>query len=521
VRLADLAAGVQIGEKYRLLEILGQGGYGDVWRALRLADGTEVALKFYRDGERSRGCLGREANLGRQFEHQNLVHVFDSGPLEGLYVMEMEYVPGETLSTRITASHGHAPPTLQEVLLWMEQIAAGLAYLHGRQSAVSHGDIKLDNLILTPTGTVKITDFGLSRIDPGEKFAPTDLGGTWLYMAPERLGLEREPAHCESDIYSFGVTIYRIVTGRFPRETANEVYTLTPFPRPCELNSAIPATMDDLICKCLEKKPEKRFANGQKLLAAIRELHEQLATPLPCAVPVGRHEPLRRSDGPYSHVERAYELAYRGEVEAALNCLNAALPHISTNPRILEFYAELNRKAGRLGIARSTFCRIVGWLDAHAIPVSERRQTLEQLGELQISEKDYEGAVGTYLALYETFQDDLWIKTKYGVALGLAARARDSIAILEEVRRLRPQSAVIAAKIGFAHLQLRNQQQAEQYFNEALMLDEFEPTALYHLAILKFIDGQATRAERYYGRLRQIEGQEAKARDLASKLGIS
>jgi len=519
VKFADLAAGVQIGDKYRLLEILGRGGYGDVWRAVRLADGAEVALKFYRDGERSPGVLSREANLGRQFEHENLVRVFDSVRLEGLHIMEMEYVPGDTLSSRITANRGHPPPTLEEVLQWMEQIAAGLAYLHGRHSAVSHGDIKLDNLILTPTGTVKITDFGLSRMDPGEKFAPTDLGGTWLYMAPERLGLEREPAHCQSDVYSFGVTFYRIVTGRFPRETANEVYTLTPFPRPCELNSAVPPALDELICKCLEKRPENRFADGKKLLAAIRSLREQLAAPLPTAVPVGHQEPVRRSDGPYSHVERAYELAYRGEIETALNCLNTALPHISTNPRILEFYAELNRKSGRLEIARSAFARIIRWFDAHAIPISERRETLEQLGELQIAEKDYETAVDTYRALHEAFPDDLWIKTKYGIALGLAARARESIAVLEEVRQLRPQSAVLAAKIGFAYLQLRNQQQAEQYFDEALMLDQFEPTALYHLAILKYIDGLPTHAQRYYERLRQIEGQEVKARDLAMKLG--
>ena len=153
--------------------------------------------------------------------------------------------------------------------------------------------------------------------------------------------------------------------------------------------------------------------------------------------------------------------------------------------------------------------------------MSERRQTLEQLGELQIAEKDYEAAVDTYLALYNTFEDDLWVKSKYGVALGLAARARESIAILEEVRQLRPQSATLCAKIGFAYLQLRHQQQAEQYFNEALMLDEFEPTALYHLAILKYIDGQPTRAQRYYDRLQQIDGQEAKARDLASKLGLT
>src|SRR5262249_41591337 len=162
---------------------------GDVWLAERLADGTRVAVKFYHDPERGQAFLRQEADLARQFEHENLVHVFAAGPVEGLFCMEMEYVPGQTLSRRITGRGTESPPTVAEVRGWMDQVAAGLAYLHGRTTAVSHGDIKLDNLLLTPAGQVKIADFGLSRIDDRERFVPTELGGTWLYMAPERLGL--------------------------------------------------------------------------------------------------------------------------------------------------------------------------------------------------------------------------------------------------------------------------------------------------------------------------------------------
>ena len=521
MKFSDLAAGVQVGDKYRLMEILGRGGYGDVWRAERLSDGATIAVKFYRDVERSRGVLGREAQLAKDFDHENVVRVFSAEPLEGLYCMEMEFVPGQALSYRIAKTSDYPPPTLDEALGWMEQVAAGLQYLHQRVSAISHGDIKLDNLIVTPDGTVKITDFGLSRVDSGDKFAPSDLGGTWLYMAPERLGLEREPSHCESDIYSFGVTFYRVLTGRFPRETAGEVYTLTPFPRPCEVNSAIPAELDSLVCRCLEKSPEARFSDGAELLPAIREIRHQIREPIHEVVPVGDGGTLISSDGPYRKIEQAYQLAHQGDAAGALRCLNSALPSISTNPQILEFYAELNRKVGRAEIARSAFQRIVGWFDAHGVPLSERREILVQLGELQVEEKKYEEAAATYGELAAAFENDVWIKSRHGIALGLASQPRESVRVLEEVRSMRPTSALICAKIGFAYLQMKNKPQAEQYFNEALMLDQYEPTALYHLAILCFIDGFPTRAKRYYGRLCQIDGHDAKARDLASKLGLT
>jgi tetratricopeptide (TPR) repeat protein len=220
-------------------------------------------------------------------------------------------------------------------------------------------------------------------------------------------------------------------------------------------------------------------------------------------------------------VEQAYALAHRGELQAAVERLAAALPQLSTNPRILEFFASLNQQIGRTQAARSTYERVARWQDAHGVPLSERRETLTQLGELLVVEKNYEDAVQTYSLLHEAHPDDLLVKFKYGIALGLAARPLDSVKVLEDVRSRRPHSAQVHAKIGFAYLQARNQNQAEQYFNEALILDEFEPTALYHLAILRYIGGMPDRARRYFKRLCQIEGQEAQVRDLGRKLGFA
>jgi eukaryotic-like serine/threonine-protein kinase len=295
---------------------------------------------------------------------------------------------------------------------------------------------------------------------------------------------------------------------------------MTPFPRPCELNSAIPAVLDEIICKCLEKKPDQRYQNGGVLLRAILEARSQLLNHGDVVIPFGDIEPARKSGSPYDLIEEAYSLVKDGKLEDALSLISAALERLSTKPSLLEYYADLNKQAGRWKIACFTYARIARWMEAHGVPFSERKNILEQLGNLQIEEKNYEDAVHTFQLLYEKFPTDIWVKFKYGVTLGLAAQFRKSIEILEEVRQARPNSATLCAKIGFAYLMIRNQGQAAQYFNEALMMDEFDPTALYHMAILRGIDGRRDRAIFYYQRLSCIEGEEWRARDLARKLGI-
>ncbi len=242
MRIVDLAAGVILGAKYQLIQLIGRGGYAEVWRACRLQDRCDVALKIYRDTERSDKALLREAHLAQAFQHENVVRVYGAGPIDGLFCMEMEFLDGWTLSERISVAAGHPLPALDEVLDWMDQVANGLSYLHGRNQSVTHRDLKLENLILTRDARVKILDFGQSREEP-MKLAPQDFGGTWLYEAPETY----RTAGPEQDIYAFGVAFYRVLTGRFPRQTLSEVARAVPFPRPCELNSAIPGALDELI----------------------------------------------------------------------------------------------------------------------------------------------------------------------------------------------------------------------------------------------------------------------------------
>src|SRR5262245_8843414 len=130
---SDLTAGVIIGDKFRLREILGRGSYGDVW----LADVTDsdsrpsqVALKIYNEPERATRKLLEEFDKAKAFQHERLVVVYGAARLDGLVVMWMEYVPGETLLQRLGDEDSPRPVSLAEVLRWLKEIAEGLAYLH-------------------------------------------------------------------------------------------------------------------------------------------------------------------------------------------------------------------------------------------------------------------------------------------------------------------------------------------------------------------------------------------------------
>ncbi len=515
MRIVDLAAGVILGAKYQLLQLVGRGGYAEVWRALRVEDRCDVALKIYRDTERGDKALLREAQLAQSFQHENVVRVYGAGPIEGLFCMEMEFLDGWTLSDRISASGGHPLPALEEVLGWMEQVARGLGYLHGRNLSVTHRDLKLENIILTRDSKVKILDFGQSREEP-MKLAPQDFGGTWLYEAPETY----RAAGPERDIYAFGVAFYRILTGRFPRQTLSEIARTVPFPRPFELNSAIPAPVDELVMKCLAKYPSECFANGTDLNQAMRSLRFSALQPLKAKIPAHSVPAPTKSGTPYDLVEQASTLFRQGGLQQCFDLLTHALASISTRPSILTFYADVCQRLGRNQIAKQTYQRIASWHENNGVPVSERKDTLEKLGNLLIHEKDYEAAVTTFAFLTEHFPDDLWLRFRHGVALGLAAEYQKSIDILEAVRAARPNLAVLHAKIGFAFLQLRQSGQAFQYFNEALMLDQFEPTALFHMARLKAVQGRNDLARKYCERLKEIPGQEANGRDLEQDLGF-
>ena len=187
---------------------------------------------------------------------------------------------------------------------------------------------------------------------------------------------------------------------------------------------------------------------------------------------------------------------------------------MSTAPALLLVYAEAARRTGRLDTARLAYVRVRDWLRREGRGDNELRDPVEGLAELDVKLKRYEDAVEGFAWLTERWADQVWYRYRYGVSLGLAGRCRESIEVLRRVQEELPRNAAVCAKIGFAYLQLRDTEQSSQFFNEALMLDAYEPFALYHLARLRAVQGYPEKARGYLQRFRDVDG----AADLAAEL---
>jgi len=524
VKMENLAAGVVLGGRFQLETILGRGSYGDVWKA-RTIDGPDlppyVALKFFTNQDRALRVYMDEAERVKQFNHPHIVKVFEAGRVDGLALLCMEYVPGGTLLQRLGEVDSPRPVSLDEALDWAYDIAEVLAYLHDWQPAFMHCDLKLDNLLLGPQGEVRLIDFGQSKtLD--RLFVETAGVGAYPYMAPELLGSERDPRgrrYLQSDVFAFGVILYRMLTGRFPRPTLTEVHNLVPIRRPSELNSRIPRELDELVMRCLETKPEKRYCNGKDLLGNLTRIKEELAarsavdvTPGPVTV-----------DGVMSPAEQiasvARGLLEEGKVDEALKQLERAMQRMSTAPAMLLVYAEAAKRADKWDAARIVYQRVTAWYEQQGVSDEMRRDAMEGLAEVQVRLKNYEDAVKGFAWLVDRWADKKWYRYRYGIALGLSGRYEASLEVLLKLQADQPGLATLCTKVGFAYLQLKRDREARQYFNEALMLDPHDVYALFHLAKLHALKGRPDLAENYYRRLLEVDDADDLAAELARTLG--
>lgn len=525
MRVEDLASGVVVGDRFRLERILGRGSYGDVWLADVIDDPDlpkRVALKVYQQPQQSRATklLLQEAATGGQFDHTRLVRVFGAKRLDGLVVMWMEYADGPTLLERLGSEDAPRAVMLDDALRWMEQIAEGLAYLHMQDPPFVHGDLKLDNIVLSPATGARLLDFGQSRAIE-ERFVATDGTGAFPYLAPEIIGRAEEGVGVRgvpSDVYAFGVIAYRFLTGRFPRRSIPEVINLVPYPRPRELNPSIPKELEALVLRCLEKKPEARYATGSELLAAVQDVRAELdSSALEEPAPLAAVEPLPTVASQL--VELTETLVRDGRAEEAVDKLEEAMQRISTSPRLLMIYGAAAQVVGKLEAAHIVYRRTLAWLRRHGASDEELRDPMEARSNLDVQLKRYEDAVEAYRWLSERWPDKRWYRYRLGVSLGLAGRYRESIEVLQALHEEGPQTALVCAKIGFAHLQSRQVETAVQYFNEALMLDPSEPEALFNLGYIRAVQGHREKAQLYAERLAKVEGAKERARELTRLLG--
>lgn len=272
--------------KYVILEEIGRGGMGAVYKARDIELDRIVAIKvlspyLVREPHLVQRFM-REARLAANLDHPNIVAIYNIGGEGGYYYFVMKYLEGRPLKEMI-AQRGPLP--LDEVVQLVRQLVSALDYAH--QQNLVHRDVKPGNVIVGPDGHATLTDFGLAKVVESMKLtASGETIGTLEYMAPEQARGETSPA---SDIYSLGVMTYEMLTGRLPFQGTNQATLLyqhlhEPPPPPHRWNPTIPPEVEQVVLKAMAKEPAQRYATAGEM---AREL-EQAARRTPFPAPVQR-----------------------------------------------------------------------------------------------------------------------------------------------------------------------------------------------------------------------------------------
>lgn len=277
----NLTTGAVFAGRYQVIEELGKGGMGKVYKALDQKLNEEVALKLIRPeiapDRRTLERFSSELKMARKIVHKNVGRVYELMEDHGVHFITMEYVKGQDLKDLIRQT---GRLTIGKAVSTIRQVCEGLAEAH--RMGIVHRDLKPGNIMIDKDGDARIMDFGIARsVHARSVTGEGVIVGTPDYMSPEQV--EGQEADQRSDIYSLGIILYEMVTGRVPF-TGDTPLTVavkhkTETPRdPAEINPLVPEDLSRIIMKCLEKAREARYQSAEELRAALAGLEEGLPT---------------------------------------------------------------------------------------------------------------------------------------------------------------------------------------------------------------------------------------------------
>jgi len=281
-----------LGGRYEILKLLGMGGMGAVYKARDMEVERVVGLKVIRpDLAGNPAILARfkqELVLARQITHKNIVRIYDLNEADGVKFITMEFIEGEDLRSILT-SRGKLPP--EEAVAILLQVCAGLQAAHSE--GVIHRDLKPGNIMRDNAGRVVIMDFGLARSLQGDGMTQTGMMlGTMEYMSPEQaMGKELD---ARSDEFAVGLIFYELLSGAIPYQAESAIASLVKRTQErvvplSEIESTVPPAINDIVCRCLERNPDDRFAS-------VQELAEELEIWQGKRTRMGEAPPIRRAD---------------------------------------------------------------------------------------------------------------------------------------------------------------------------------------------------------------------------------
>lgn len=262
------------GRRYRATEKIGSGGMADVYKAVDEVLGRTVAVKVlhprYASEPNFVARFRQEAQAAANLSHPNIVNMYDWGRDGETYYIVMEYVNGTDLKS-LVAQRGPLDPL--KAAEYAAQVCAALSVAHGYD--VIHRDIKPHNIVITPDGTVKVMDFGIARAGNSTMTQTGSVLGTAQYISPEQA--QGKPLGAASDLYSLGVTLYELVTGRVPFDGDTPVATALaqvneePVP-PRQLRGSIPPALEAVILRAMRKNPAERYVSAAEMREDLKRV---------------------------------------------------------------------------------------------------------------------------------------------------------------------------------------------------------------------------------------------------------